>query len=191
MQFESKVPPWLHQLFQLSVFQGLTITSDPAKFRNGNLDQHGRNRGLVLITEYRCVKGLEFSDVLLLLNKNGYYLKQFIPEAITRCMSHLSILLMPCDKEFNQSETVSALVKELEKANSMSKKNPIIEIMELQFCSEPVCRTQVKDYCEDGCSKFVHAFTKCYKDLYEEVQQRVSPNLQSDNIEAKEEVKSL
>lgn len=63
--------------------------------------------------------------------------------------------------------------------------------MDLQFCSKSVCRTQVKDYCEDGSSKFVHAFTKCYKDLYEEVQQRVSPNLQSDNIEAKEEAKSL
>ena len=79
IHFESKVPPWLRQLLQLPVFQGLTITSDPAKFRNGNLDQHGRNRGLVLVTEYRCVKGLEFSNVLLLLNKNEYYLKQFIP----------------------------------------------------------------------------------------------------------------
>ena len=155
----------MHELFHLSVFQGLTITSDPTKFRHGNLDQCRQNGGLVLVTEYRCVKGLEFSDVLLLLSKNEYYLKQFIPEAITRCMSHLSVLIVPCGKEFNQSETVSVLVNELEKANKMSKNNPLIEKVELKFCSKPICRTQIKDYCEDGCSRYVHTFTKFYKDF--------------------------
>ena len=191
IHFESKVPPWLHELFNLSVFQGLKITFDPTKFRHGNLDQCRQNGGLVLVTEYRCVKGLEFSDVLLLLSKNEYYLKQFIPEAITRCMSHLSVLIVPCGKEFNQSETVSVLVNELEKANTMSKNNPIIEKVELKFCSKPICRTQIKDYCEDGCSKYVHKFTKFYQDFYEEIKQWVISDFQSHNIDEKEKAKSM
>ena len=191
IHFESKLPPWLYELFQLSVFQGLTITSDPTKFRHGNLDQCGQNGGLVLITEYRCVKGLEFPDVLLLLSKNEYHLKQFIPEAITRCVSHLSVLIVPCGKEFNQSETVSVLVNELEKANNMSKNNPIIEKVELTFCSKPICRTQIKDYCEDGCSKYVHTFTKFYKAIYEEIQRWIISDFHSHNIEAKEKAKSM
>ena len=106
-------------------------------------------------------------------------------------MSHLSVLIVPCGKEFNQSETVSVLVNELEKANTMSKNNPIIEKVELKFCSKPICRTQIKDYCEDGCSKYVHKFTKFYQDFYEEIKQWVISDFQSHNIDEKEKAKSM
>lgn len=68
---------------------------------------------------------------------NDYYLKHFIPEAMSRCMSDLFILLFPCYKEGNQSETVTDLVEEWEKSN-ISEKEPILESVQLNFCPKVI-----------------------------------------------------
>ena len=191
IHFETKTPPWLKQLLQLTHFQGLKITSDPGKYKSLDLDQDKKKIESVLLTDYRCVKGLEFSHVLLLLSLNEYHLRQFIPEAMTRCMSNLSILIVPSHTEFSQSETFSALVNEWERTNRLQENNPILEIIELKFCSNPICRTKVDDYCKDGSNKCVHEFTKFYEDLYKEIKYSGIQSFQSDNGKEKEEAVSL
>lgn len=101
VHFESKAPPWLKKILQLALFRGIRITSDPGKFKNLDPDQDNLKGNPILVTNFKCVKGLEFSDVLLLLNVNEYYLKQFLPEAMTRCMSNLYVLVVPFQKTFN------------------------------------------------------------------------------------------
>ena len=191
VHFGSQAPFWLTYLLQLTNFNRLTITFDATEFINLDKDQHRQKEGLVLVADYRCVKGLEFSNVLLLLNEHEYYLKHFIPEAMTRCMSNLSILIVPRNKEIFQSETVSALVDKWEEVNNMSNKNPILETVELKFCSNPICRIKMNNFCEFGGNKYVHKFTKFFGDLYEEIRHSVASNLKSDNDEEKEEAKSL
>ena len=191
VHFGSQAPFWLTYLLQLTNFNRLTITFDATEFINLDKDQHKQKEGLVLVADYRCVKGLEFSNVLLLLNEHEYYLKHFIPEAMTRCMSNLSILIVPRNKEICQSETVSALVDKWEEVNNMSNKNPILEIVELKFCSNPICRIKMNNFCEFGGNKYMHKFTKFFGDLYEEIRHSVASNLKSDNDEEKEEAKSL
>ena len=192
LHFESKTPFWLKCLLQIKNFHGLTVTFDAAEFKNLDLDQdQDKGKGqLVLVTDYSSVRGLEFPDVLLLLNENEYYLRYFIPGAMTRCMSNLSILIVPCDKKISQSETVSALVNEWKKVNSRYN-NTILELVELKFCSNPSCILKVNDFCEDRENKYIHKFTKFFGDLYEEIQHIFVPNLKSDNEEEKEEAKSL
>ena len=65
--FESNIPRWLEQLLKINIFRGLNVTFDAGEFKNLEQDQEKRNRELILITNYRCVKGLEFSHVLFLL----------------------------------------------------------------------------------------------------------------------------
>ena len=191
VHFESQAPIWLTYLLQLTNFNRLKITFDATEFINLDKTQDKQKGELVLVADYRCVKGLEFSNVLLLINENEYYLKHFIPEAMTRCMSNLSILIVPRNKKIFQSETVSALVDKWEEVNNMSNKNPILEIVELKFCSNPICRIKMNNFCEFGGNKYVHKFTKFFKDLYQEIQLRVASNLESDNDEEKEEAKIL
>ena len=70
VHFESKTPPWLKMVFQLTHFRGIRITSDAGKFKTLDPDQDNLKGNPILVTNFRCVKGLEFSDVLLLLNEN-------------------------------------------------------------------------------------------------------------------------
>ena len=189
VHFESKAPPWLKKILQLALFRGIRITSDPGKFKNLDPDQDNLKGNPILVTNFKCVKGLEFSDVLLLLNVNEYYLKQFLPEAMTRCMSNLYVLVVPFQKTFNQSpETVSVVLNEWEKINC---KRSILKTVELKFCSDPVCKTEANDYCEDGSSTCVHKFTKFYEELYEELQGIDIPVFPADNEKEREEAKVL
>ena len=49
----------------------------------------------------------------------------------------------------------------------------------------------MNNFCEFGGNKYVHKFTKFFKDLYKEIQLSVVSNLKSDNDKEKEEAKIL
>ena len=189
IHFESKSPHWLKQLLCLKHFQGLVINFDAGKFINQHLDQDKQKREIqeVLVTDFRSVKGLEFSDVLLLLNENEYHCRHFIPEAITRCMSKLSILLVPCHKEFNQSGTILAIADEWEQINSHRPKNPILKVVKLEFCLDRYCQNDRDIYCKSESRIFLHTSNKFYGNLQEEIQNKFVRNWQSDNDKEKKD----
>ena len=193
IHFESKPPPWLQQLLRLKHFQELTINSDAGKFINLHLNQDERKSGIqdVLVTDFRSVKGLEFCNVLLLLNENEYHCKHFLPEAITRCMSKLSILVVPCHKEFDQSGTVLRIADEWEKINSCSSKNPLLNIVMLEFCSDRYCQNDKEVYCEHERSICLHQSSEFYGKLHEEIQNASVLNLQSDSEKEKKDANIL
>ena len=192
IHLEFETPNWFKQLLHLKDFQGLTLNSDAGKFMNLTLDQDKQKSEIeeVLVTDFRSVKGLEFSDVLLLLNENEYHCKHFLPEAITRCMSKLSILLVPCNKEFNKSGTVLTIADEWEQINSHRSKNPILNTMILEFCSDPYCENG-EIYCENERSKCLHKSHKFYGKLREEIQNTFGPNWQSYNGKEKKDANIL
>ena len=193
IHLESKSPHWLKQLLCLKHFQGLTINFDAGEYINQHLDQDKQKKENqeVLLTDFRSVRGLEFSDVLLLLNENEYHCKQFIPEAIARCMSKLSILLVPCHKEFNQSGTVLTIVDEWEEINRHRPKNPILNIVKLEFCSDQYCQNDGQIYCENERSKCLHKSNRFYGNLHEEIQDKFVSNWESDNEKEKKDASIL
>ena len=193
IHFESQRPRWLGKVLSLNDFQGLTINFDAGKFINPHLDQDKQKKEIqeVLVTDFRCVKGLEFSDVLLLLNENEYHCKHFLPEAISRCMSKLSILLVPCHKEFDKSgETGLTIAKEWEQINSNRLGNPILKIVNLKFCSDNYCRHYKEINCENENSICLHKSHKFYEKLHEEIKNEFASNWQSDNEKEKEDANS-
>ena len=106
IHFEHDNPRWLTNLFKLStIFPSLAIAYDVEHFLSNS------NKRMVLVKNYNCVRGIEFSDVILLLDANEYHLKQFIPEAMARCQSSLSIVIKPAEKGRNRGDGVMDLVK--------------------------------------------------------------------------------
>ena len=101
---------------------------------------------MILVNNYNCVKGLEFSEVLLILDADEYHLKQFIPEAMARCMNNLTILVRPKHKKNCESDTVTDLADHWEVFNETGK--PVMEILSLKVCSshknykETRCKTE-------------------------------------------------
>ena len=193
IHFESKYPHWLEQLLCLKHFQGLTINFDAGEFIKQHLDQDKQKREIqeVLATDFRSVRGFEFSNVLLLLNENEYHCRHFIPEAMARCMSKLSILLVPCHKEFNQSGTVLTIVDEWEQINSHRPKNHILNIVKLEFCSDQYCQNDGGIYSENERSKCLHKSNRFYGNLHEEIQNLFLPNWQSDHEKEKKDASIL
>ena len=188
IHFEPTNAPWLQQLLQLkSCFKGLTLTDDVETFLTNTI------HNMVLVSSYNTVKGLEFSEVLLILEKDEYYLKQYIPEAIARCRSNLSILIRPPWKKNSPSNAVKELVddwKEIDNAKIMKKENPILELLTLGFCSDSNCKKINKNvtkwtYCPNSTEKAalysVHAHTKWYNIVSEEIKNKIVPTLQLDD----------
>ena len=200
LHFESTNAPWLYQLLQLeSCFENLTLTDDVETFLASRSEKK-----IVLVSSYNTVKGLEFSEILLILERDEYHLKQYIPEAITRCTSDLLVLIRPSwnQKNSNRSNTVKNLVdhwKDRNKASS-DKKKCILKLLNLGFCPKKQC----KKLDENGisCSNpegstdipffhGVHQHTEWYKRLLKEVDEKIVPILQLDDRTKEEGAKAL
>ena len=199
LHFESTNAPWLHQLLHLeSCFEDLTLTDDVETFLINRSDKK-----IVLVSSYDTVKGLEFSEILLILEKDEYYLKQYIPEAITRCTSNLFVLIRPSwnKKNSSRSNTVKELVDYWKDRNmaSSDKKKCILKLLKLGFCSKKECKrfNEKGTSCPDPESSLeilsfygVHEHTKWYKRLLKEVDEKVVPILLLNDKTKEEEAKA-
>ena len=97
-------------MFQLkNISQSLTVTINTEKFLKDT------SKNLALLKKVNFVRGLEFSKVLLILDSNEHHLRHLIPEAITRCMEDLTILIKPPVHRNHKLDTVADLVIEWEK----------------------------------------------------------------------------
>ena len=199
LHFESTNAPWLNELLQLeSCFKGLKLTDDVERYLTNTNDK------MVLVNSYDTVKGLEFSEVLLILEKDEHHRKQYIPEAMTRCRSNLFVLVRPPWKKNNQSSTVANLVGHWKKINNLKMKKEkkcILKLLRLDFCSEESCKYLKKNSsCPDPVPAFspeapsfygVHKHTKWYKVLKKEIEQKVVPILKLDDETEKEKARAV
>ena len=183
IHFERNEALWLQKLFQLKIFQSFTMTNDVEEFLNSSAE-------MVLVTSYDIVKGLEFSEVLLILENNEYYERHYIPEAIARCRSKLYILIKSPWEKNEQSDTIKDLVchwKKVNDAKISKQENPVLELLKLGFCSNPPCSILYEDaYKFNPCSLSeknptfygVHKHTKWYIEFSKEIERIIVPNLQ-------------
>ena len=160
IHFDKTDPLWFQFLFKVTnFFASVTVTNNVGEFL--------RNSGnMVLVSNYNCVTGLEFSEVLLILDADEYHLKQFIPEAMSRCMNNLIILVTPKHKGNFESDTVTDLAEHWQEFNETGK--PVMEILSLKVCpnhkqnyKQTHCKTEKTKYT----SYKIHKRCEKYKDL--------------------------
>ena len=190
IHFEPEDPPlWLNSLFQLkNISQILTVKIAAEEFLKD------ASKNCVLVKKLIFLRGLEFSKVLLILNSNEHHLRHLIPEAITRCMKDLTILIKPPVHGNIPSDTVEDLVVEWEKY----LENEILRILKIEFCSKTSCKSKKvhpRSYCNDEisfgtCYRF-HKNSKLYKDFLEEIQPEKVGNVQPENKEKKKEAEAM
>ena len=194
IHFDKNDPLWFQLLFKVTnFFPGVTVTKDVGKFlRNPS--------NAVLINNYNTVKGLEFSDVLLILDTNEYHLKQFIPEAMARCMSNLTILIRPKPKGQSKSDTVADLVHHWEKSNSTILKTgePFFKILKIDFCffhnfikNEKCMITHCLKDTSEYTSYNIHKTSRWYRDLSVQIQPSVVRNLHLEAQKEPEEAEAM
>ena len=189
IHFDKDEPDWFQLLFKVTnFFAGVTITNDAGKFikNSGNT---------VLVSNYNYVKGLEFSEVLLILDADEYHLKQFIPEAMARCMNNLAILVRPKSKGNSKSDTVSDLVDHWEVSSEAEK--PVLKILSLKVCSSYSFKKHdhcKETHCKTDKGKYttykIHKECKRYKELSKIIQNSY-PNLNLKEKKTSEEAKAV
>ena len=191
IHFEPTNPYWLMSLLQSrTIFPSMRVTEDLQTF----LKEHSEN--FILVKNYNNVKGLEFPQVIMILDSSEYHLKQYIPETMARSQSTLSILIKSFDSAGYNKDTVADLVKYWDEVNKKGK-NTILNISYLQFCENTIC-------CREGDSEFcleknesvstttyhVHKNCNLYKDLLADVTDKVDQTIEASD-EAKRTALSL
>ena len=189
IHFDRTDPLWFQLLFKVTnFFPDVTVTNNVGEFlkTSGNM---------FLVSNYNYVRGLEFSEVLLVLDADEYHLKQFIPEAMARCMNNLTILVRSKRKRNPESDTVLDLVNYWQESNEMRK--PIMEILSLKFCSGYTFKKHEnckETYCKSDKSKYssykLHKGCQKYKSLSRKIQHSY-PNLQLEEKKISEEAKAV
>ena len=192
IHFEQDDPLWLIRLLQLPIISASLSMTDNVEmfFKN-------ENDSLILVKNYNFVKGMEFANVLLILDTNEYHLKQFIPEAMARCQGNLSILIKSSYHSNHEQDTVEDLVNYWTAVNS-EEKTPILTSLNMLFCCKIRCSKKVYDeYCRESLANnsvinyYVHKNSELFEILMNEIQLTVDLNMAADDETRKEEALSL
>ena len=93
-----------------------------------------------LITNFQYVRGMEFENLIIVVDPDEYYLKQYFPEAITRCTTNLCLMLLEDKKKKRKKETVKGIVERLEKCDPK-----VVEKLIIEKCKE--CDEDSNFYC--------------------------------------------
>ena len=190
IHFDKNEPDWFQLLFKVTnFFSDVVVTNNVVEF----LQQSSSNR--VLVNNYNSVKGFEFSEVLLILDADEYHLKQFIPEAMARCMSNLAILVRPKHKGKPKSDTVKDLVDHWIVSNETEK--PILEILSLKFCSSYALKKHEnckETHCQTDKIKYIsykiHKGCEKYRDLLKRIKNS-NQNLKLEEKKTSEEAEAV
>ena len=190
IHLEPEDPPlWLKSLFQLKKISEIVTVKITAEEFFKDADKN-----CVLMKKLVFLRGLEFSKVLLILNSNEHHLRHLIPEAITRCMKDLTILIRPPVHRNHLRYTVDDLVIAWDGALG----NDVLGKLKIEFCWEASCnskKVQQKSYCNDetlfgACYRF-HQNSKLYKGFLEEIQLKKIGNVQPEYIEKQKEAEAV
>ena len=193
VHFEKSDPLWLIRLLQLPIISAsLSMTDNVEMFFKNQSDS------LILVKNYNFVKGMEFANVLLILDRNEYHLKQFIPEAMARCQGNLSILIKSSYHSNHEQDTVEDLVNYWTAVNSEEETTPILTSLNMLFCCKIRCSKKVHhDYCQESLANncivnyYVHKNSKLFEILMSDLQLTVNLNMTADDETKKEEALSL
>ena len=190
IHFEPEDPPlWLKSLFQLKKISEIVTVKITAEEFFKDTD-----KSCVLVKNLNFLRGLEFSKVLLMLNSNEHHLRHLIPEAITRCMKDLTILIRPPVHR----NYLSYKDNDLEIAWDIALDNDVLRKLKIEICSEASCnskKVQQKSYCNDetlfgACYRF-HQNSKLYKGFLKEIQLKKIENVQPEYIEKQKEAEAV
>ena len=128
-----------------------------------SLEEYFKNKEtrMVFVSNFRSVNGMEFDNVLILLNCSEYYLKHFLPQMISRCNCNLNFILLPKEKE--SVKRTSSLVKLFLRSKSVEekftvgsmieewKRESLVESCEWDYriieCQRQTCKEERKCYC--------------------------------------------
>ena len=103
--------------------------------------KESRQSNVIFSSNFRSVNGMEFDHVVIVVSQSEYYLKCYLPQAISRCTYDLTIVLLPEDDSYKISSgtryeetkgTVGNMIEELKRARLLKQ----MVVTECKVCEE-------------------------------------------------------
>ena len=104
----------------------------------------------ILITDHIGYRGAEFEKVIISINPNEYFLKQYIIESLTRCTNDLSFIIIPKKTLLRRNELTSSNIFQ----RWLDEK--IVEKRIVTICSSHKEIDRMGDYCESNGNYQIH-----------------------------------
>ena len=141
IHFEQYPPPILMEA--LKNVLPLSVSFDVQKFTD-------KKSNSVLVTNFQYVRGMEFENVIVMIDPDEYFLKQYLPEAMSRCTRNLSLIVLKDKNLKKKEETVKGVLELFEK-----QEPSIVEKWVTEQCKK--CKKKSNYYCykSDGNNKRV------------------------------------
>ena len=103
--------------------------------------KESRQSNVIFSSNFRSINGMEFDHVVIVVSQSEYYLKCYLPQAISRCTYDLTIVLLPEDDSYKISSgtryeetkgTVGNMIEELKRARLLKQ----MVVTECKVCEE-------------------------------------------------------
>ena len=139
--------------------------------------QKKKSSRMIFSSNFRSVNGMEFDHVLIVVSQSEYYLKCFLPQAISRCTHDLTFVLLPKDEMDNEEvflqepsavsskirddetkETVANVIEEWKRQNLVKQ----VIVAECKAC-EKSCDSSISNETDNGETFIVHTHSDQYK----------------------------
>ena len=107
-----------------------------------------RKSKMIFLSDFNSVNGMEFDHVIILLSSSEYYVKYYLPQAISRCTHDLVLVLLPKEemnkesiKTINTNKTVENIIDELKRKGLLEQ----VDVVECQKDSNCYCNADESD----------------------------------------------
>ena len=92
--------------------------------------QKTKQSKMIFSSNFRRVNGMEFDHVIIVVSHSEYYLKYYLPQAMSRCTFDLTLVMLPKDKMKSKKSVVQNLKQKLKKHRSEKNKETVSNMIE-------------------------------------------------------------
>ena len=92
--------------------------------------QKTKQSKMIFSSNFRSVNGMEFDHVIIVVSHSEYYLKYYLPQAMSRCTFDLTLVMLPKDKMKSKKSVVQNLKQKLKKHRSEKNKETVSNMIE-------------------------------------------------------------
>ena len=92
--------------------------------------QKNKQSKMIFFNSFFSVNGMEFDHVIIVVSRSEYYLKYYLPQAISRCTYDLTLILLPDDKMIVKSGSLMNLSNYFPKIRDNKTKETVAKMIE-------------------------------------------------------------
>ena len=115
--------------------------------------QKTKQSKIIFSSNFRSVNGMEFDHVIIMVSHSEYYLKYYVPQAISRCAFDLTLVMLPKDKMKSKKGVVQNLMQKLKRYRTEENKDTVSNMIEelKHKCLVKQVAVSECEVCENNC----------------------------------------